>query len=164
MTNVDPGLFVRKQKGRYSVASADEIMDAARQVVDQRMQRGSSFRDPSVARAFFCDKLRAYEREVFTAVFLDARHKLIEYAELFFGTIDGAEVHPRSVVERALAHSAAAVILGHNHPSGNAEPSAADRSVTTRIKQALGLVEIRLLDHFVIGDGVPTSMARLGMV
>ena len=97
-------------------------------------------------------------------MYLNNRHGVIGFEELFQGTISGAEVHPREVVRRALQRNAAAVIVGHNHPSGNAEPSAADRSVTARIKQALGLVEIRLLDHFVIGDGAPTSMARLGMV
>lgn len=164
MTNVDPGLFVRKQKGRYSVASADEIMDAARQVVDQRMQRGSSFRDPSVAREFFCEKLCGFEREVFAAAFLDCRHKLIEYSELFQGTIDGAEVHPREVVKSALRANAAAVILAHNHPSGVADPSAADRAVTSRLKQALALVDIRLLDHVIVAGNITQSMAAQGMV
>ena len=164
MTNVDPGLFVRKQKGRYSVASADEIMNAARQVVDQRMQRGSSFRNPSVARAFFCEKLRGFEREVFAAAFLDCRHNLIEYSELFQGTIDGAEVHPREVVKSALRSNAAAVILAHNHPSGVTEPSAADRAVTARLKQALALVDVRLLDHIIVGGGQSLSMAGRGML
>ena len=164
MTNVDPGLFVRNQKGRYGVASADEIMDAARQVVDQRMQRGASFQDPAVASAFFCDKLRAYDREVFTAVFLDARHKLIKYDELFFGTIDGAEVHPRELVRQALRHNAAAVIVAHNHPSGVVDSSAADRAVTSRLKQALALVDIRLLDHIVVAGNATQSMAAQGLV
>ena len=129
-----------------------------------QLQRGESLADPNAAGRYFAQRLRGLGHEVFAVLFLDTRHRALAFEELFRGSIDGAEVHPRSVVERALAHSAAAVILGHNHPSGNAEPSAADRSVTTRIKQALELVEIRLLDHFVIGDGVPTSMARLGMV
>ena len=164
MTNIDPGLFVRKQKGRYGVASADEIMDAARQVVDQRMQRGSSFRDPSVARAFFCEKLRGFEREVFAAVFLDCRHRLIKYAELFFGTIDGAEVHPRELVRCAIRCNAAAVIVAHNHPSGTAEPSAADRAVTERLKRALALVDVRLVDHIVVGGTSSTAMAERGWI
>src|SRR5690606_23893647 len=86
------------------------------------------------------------------------------FEELFNGTIDGAEVHPREVVRRALAHNAAAVIVGHNHPSGSPDPSAADRAVTARLKQALALVEVRLLDHFVVGDGEPVSMAARGLV
>ena len=129
-----------------------------------QLQRGEALTDPAAAGRYFAQRLRGLGHEVFAVLYLDTRHRALGFEELFRGNIDGAEVHPRTVVERALAHSAAAVILGHNHPSGNAEPSAADRSVTARIKQALGLVEIRLLDHFVIGDGAPTSMARLGMV
>jgi DNA repair protein RadC len=108
--------------------------------------------------------LRGRPQEVFAALFLDARHRALAFEELFQGTIDGAEVHPREVVRRALAHNAAAVIVGHNHPSGNPEPSAADRAVTARLKHALALVDLRLLDHFVIGDGLPTSMAARGWV
>jgi len=83
---------------------------------------------------------------------------------LFRGTVDGAEVHPREVVRRALAHNASAIVVGHNHPSGNAEPSIADRAITARLKQALSLVEIRLLDHFIVGDGAPVSLAARGWV
>ena len=96
--------------------------------------------------------------------FLDNRHRSIAFEDLFRGTLDGAEVHPREVVRRALAHNAAAVIVGHNHPSGNREPSAADRAVTARLKQALSLVDLRLLDHFVIADGPPVSLAARGWV
>jgi DNA repair protein RadC len=97
-------------------------------------------------------------------LFLDTRHRAIAFEEMFRGTVDGAEVHPREVVRRALAHNAAALIVGHNHPSGNGEPSAADRAITARLKQSLGLVDILLLDHFVIGDGSPVSLAALGWV
>ncbi|MFZ2754143.1 MAG: JAB domain-containing protein, partial [Lysobacteraceae bacterium] len=96
--------------------------------------------------------------------FLDTRHRALAFEELFRGTVDGAEVHPREVVRRALVHNAAALIVGHNHPSGNGEPSASDRAITLRLKQALGLVEIRLLDHFVVGDGAPVSLAARGWV
>ena len=101
---------------------------------------------------------------MFCCLFLDTRHRLIRYEELFRGTIDGATVYPREVVKRALALNAAAVIVGHNHPSGVSEPSEADRSITLKLAKALGLVDVRLLDHFVIGDGAPCSMARLGAV
>ena len=101
---------------------------------------------------------------MFAALFLDTRHRVIAYEALFSGTVDGTEVHPREVVRRALAHNAAAVIVGHNHPSGNPEPSAADRAVTARLKQALALVDLRLLDHFVIADGPPVSLAARGWV
>ena len=102
------------------------------------------------------------EHEVFACLWLDAQNRLIAYEELFRGSLDGAEVHPREVAKRCLAHNAAAVILGHNHPSGNPEPSAADRSVTARLKQSLALLDVRVLDHFVIGDGAPVSLARRG--
>ena len=110
------------------------------------------------------DKLGGLEREVFAAVFLDTRHRLIEYAELFQGTIDGAEVHPREVVRQALRCNAAAVLVAHNHPSGTVEPSAADRAVTARLKQALALVDVRLLDHVVVGGTETASMAARGLV
>ncbi len=107
-------------------------------------------------------RLRPRPHEVFAALFLDNRHRALAFEELFRGSIDGAEVHPRELVRRALAHNAAAVIVGHNHPSGNAEPSTADRAVTLRLRDALALVQIRLLDHFVIGDGPPVSLAARG--
>ncbi len=128
------------------------------------LERGEALTDPLAAGRYFSQRLRGYQHEVFAALFLDTRHRALAFEELFRGTVDGAEVHPREVVRRALAHNAVAVIVGHNHPSGSAEPSAADRAVTTRLKQALGLVDIRLLDHFVVGDGSPVSLAARGWV
>ncbi|MBP6627042.1 MAG: DNA repair protein RadC [Arenimonas sp.] len=130
----------------------------------QGLARGEALTEPGRAGDYLSRRLRALPYEVFACLFLDTRHRVIAFEELFRGTLDGAEVHPREVVQRCLAHHAAAVILGHNHPSGSAEPSAADRAVTARLKQALALVEVRLLDHFIIGDGPPCSMARLGAV
>ena len=126
------------------------------------LERGEALSDPAAAGRYFAQRLRGHPHEVFAALFLDSRHRALAFEELFTGTIDGAEVHPREVVRRALAHNAAAVIVGHNHPSGSAEPSAADRAVTARLKQSLALVDVRLLDHFVIGDGAPVSMAARG--
>jgi len=157
-------LYTRDRTRRYRVASGDVILDAARSVVDQRMQRGASFADPKTASEFFQGKLAGLEREVFAVVMLDTRHRLIEYAELFQGTIDGAEVHPREVVRQALRCNAAALIVAHNHPSGSVEPSAADRAVTARLKQALALVDVRLLDHIVVAGSKATSMAASGWV
>ena len=128
----------------------------------QQLQRGESLADPDQAGAYFARKLRPLPHEVFACLFLDTRHRVLAYEELFRGTLDGSEVHPREVARRCLAHNAAAVIFGHNHPSGNPEASAADRAVTARLKQALALVEVRVLDHFIVGDGEPTSMARRG--
>lgn len=157
-------LYVRSELRRYRVANADEIIEAARSVAGQRMQRGEPFTDPQASAQFFQDKLAGLEREVFAAVFLDTRHRLIEYAELFQGTIDGAEVHPREVVRQALRCNAAAVIVAHNHPSGTTDPSAADRAVTARLKQALALVDVRILDHVIVGAQQSLSMAAKGWV
>ncbi len=128
------------------------------------LERGDALTDPQAAGRYFAQRLRGHPNEIFAAMFLDTRHRALAFEELFRGTVDGAEVHPREVVRRALAHNAAAVIVGHNHPSGSAEPSAADRAVTARLKQALALVDVRLLDHFVIGDGAPVSLAARGWV
>lgn len=106
-------LYVRDGRRHYQPATAEQIIEAARQVVDQRMCRGTSFTDPVVAREFFRDKLAGLEREVFAAAFLDAKHRLIGYAELFQGTIDGAEVHPREVAREALLRNAAAMLVAH---------------------------------------------------
>lgn len=129
-----------------------------------RLERGDAMADPGQAGDYLARKLRALPYEVFACLFLDTRHRVIAYEELFRGTLDGAEVHPREVARRCLALNAAAVIFGHNHPSGSPEPSTADRAVTSRLKQALALVEVRVLDHFIIGDGSPASMARQGML
>ena len=128
------------------------------------LERGDALGDPAAAGRYFSQRLRGSANEVFAALFLDTRHRALGFEELFRGSIDGAEVHPRVLVQRALAHGAAAVIVGHNHPSGNPEPSAADRAVTARLKQALALVDVRLLDHFIVGDGAPLSMAARGLV
>jgi DNA repair protein RadC len=104
------------------------------------------------------------EHEVFCCLYLDKRHRLIHFEELFRGTIDGASVHPREIVKLALQRNAAAIIIAHNHPSGVAEPSQADEMITQRVKDALGLVDIRLLDHIVVGDGVSVSLAERGLL
>ncbi|WP_407353670.1 DNA repair protein RadC [Luteimonas sp. R10] len=128
------------------------------------LERGEALTDPQAAGRYFAQRLRGHRHEVFAALFLDTRHRALAFEELFHGTVDGAEVHPREVVRRALAHNAAALIVGHNHPSGCSEPSAADRAVTVQLKQALALVDVRLLDHLVVGDGAPVSLAARGWV
>ncbi|MCY1506803.1 hypothetical protein D9M68_410600 [compost metagenome] len=115
-------------------------------------------------RDYLKARLRHEPHEVFGCLFLDSKHRVLAFEALFQGTVDGASVYPRQVVKRALAHNAAAVILTHNHPSGVAEPSQADRVLTQRLKEALGYVDVRVLDHFVVGDGEPLSMAERGWV
>jgi len=137
-------------------------LELAKRHLAAELERGTTLTDPAAAGRYFAQRLRAWPHEVFAVLFLDTKHRSLAFEELSHGTLDGAEVHPREVVRRALAHNAAAVIIGHNHPSGNSEPSPADRAVTHRLKQALGLVDIRLLDHFIVGDGAPVSMAARG--
>ncbi len=164
ITSKDTALYVRDPGRRYRMATPDQVIEAARSIAGDRTKRGTAFGNPTVARDFFLDKMAALEREVFAVAFLDTRHRLIAYEELFFGSIDGAEVHPRVVVRQAMLHNAAATIVAHNHPSGVVEPSAADRALTVRLKQALALVEVRLLDHVVVGGHQTLSMAERGCV
>ncbi|MDA1106860.1 MAG: DNA repair protein RadC [Proteobacteria bacterium] len=140
------------------------ILEMARRHLGEQLARGDALSHPDATRNFLTAHLRAYRHEVFGCLFLDQRHRVIAFDELFHGTIDGASVHPREVVKRALGHNAAAVILAHNHPSGVAEPSEADRHITQRLKAALALIDIRLLDHFIIGDGRAVSLAERGLL
>ena len=150
--------------GPASACQLAAALELASRHLAAGLERGEALTDPHAAGRYFAQRLRGHPSEVFAALFLDTRHRALAFEELFRGTVDGAEVHPREVVRRALGHNAAAVIVGHNHPSGSSEPSAADRAVTARLKQALHLVDVRLLDHFVIGDGAPVSLAARGWV
>jgi DNA repair protein RadC len=125
---------------------------------------GPALEAPKVTQAFLIAQLRDRPYEVFCVLHLDNRHRLIAFEELFRGTIDGASVHPREVVKQALARNAAAVILAHNHPSGVAEPSQADELITYRLRDALGLVDIRVLDHLIVGDNRCVSFAERGLL
>ena len=129
-----------------------------------RISEATTLSDPSTAGKLFQMRLGAHDREIFSVAFLDTRHRLIAFEDLHAGTVDGCEVHPRVVVQRALVHNAAAIMLGHVHPSGNLDPSGADRALTQRCKAAVNLVDIRLLDHFVVGTTGYTSMAARGWV
>ncbi|ASL03073.1 RadC family protein [Xanthomonas citri] len=148
--------------GPASACKLAAAMELAQRHLMSALERGEALSDPPSVGRYFSQRLRARAYEVFAVLFLDNRHRAIAFEELFTGTIDGADIHPREVVRRALLHNAAAVIVGHNHPSGNPEPSEADRAVTKRLLDSLELVDIRLLDHFVIGDGRPVSFAERG--
>lgn len=139
-------------------------LELGRRYLEQTLKRDNPLNSPEMTRHFLMSRLRAYPYEVFACLFLDNRHRVIAFEELFTGTIDGASVHPREVVRRSLAHNAAAVIFAHNHPSGIAEPSQADKHITRRLTEALGLIDIRVLDHFVIGDGESVSFAERGLL
>lgn len=143
----------------------DRAIARALRILEQRVgESGRLLSDPMTCSAFFRLRLGSEEREHFEAAFLNTQHRLIAVERLFSGTVDGAEVHPRVVVQRALALNASAVLLAHNHPSGNTEPSAADRALTARLKATLGLVDVRLLDHFVVTASEAISMATRGWV
>ncbi|AAM37032.1 DNA repair protein RadC [Xanthomonas citri pv. citri] len=163
-SSFDSLLHVRDTQGRYRLASVEQILEAAREAIDQKMQRGTEFSSPAVVKEYLRAKLAGFEHEVFAVLFLDTQHRLIEYTEMFRGTIDSASVHPREVVKEALRTNAAAVILAHNHPSGHPEPSTADRALTRQLKAALELVDVRTLDHIIVAGGANTSFAERGLL
>lgn len=138
--------------------------ELVRRQLKQSLLKGDALTSPAMTSDYLQTVLRDRNREIFTCLFLDTRHRVIAAEDLFQGSIDGACVYPRVVAERALRLSAAAVIVAHNHPSGVSEPSLADQAITRRLKDALLLLEIRLLDHFVVGDGPPVSMASRGLL
>ncbi len=148
--------------GTAKFAEFRAILELGRRYLESRLQRGDPLASPGETRRFLESKLKGYPQEVFACLFLDNRHRLICFEEMFHGTIDGASVHPREVVRRALSHNAAAIIVTHNHPSGVAEPSRADRALTRRLQEAAALVDVRLLDHVVVGDGETVSFAERG--
>lgn len=150
--------------GDASYAQLQAVLEIGQRHLLQSLQRDSVLSSPENTRRFLTSRLRACQQEVFLCLFLDSRHAVIVCEELFYGTIDGASVYPREVVKRALKHNAAALILAHNHPSGVAEPSQADVRITERLKAALALVDIRVLDHMVVGDGEVVSLAERGLL
>lgn len=151
--------------GRAKYAQLQAVLEMARRHLREELQRVDVLTSPDLTRRYLTAHLRVYPHEVFACLLLDNQHRVIKLEELFRGTIDGASVYPREVVKLALAHNAAAVIFAHNHPSGVAEPSEADRTITQRLKQALSLVDIRVLDHFIVGDGEHAySFAEHGLI
>jgi DNA repair protein RadC len=152
----------RRGERRYALLQA--ALELARRHYAAALRTGPALEAPQATRSFLVAQLRDRPHEVFCCLHLDNRHRLIAFDELFRGTIDGASVHPREVVKLALARNAAAVIFAHNHPSGIAEPSQADELITTRLREALGLVDIRVLDHLVVGDNRCVSFAERGLL
>lgn len=140
------------------------VLEMSRRYLAETLQRDNALESPQAVRDFLKAQLRHEPHEVFACLFLDAKHRVITFETLFYGTIDGASVYPRQVVKRALANNAAALILTHNHPSGVAEPSQADQLITERIRNALALIDVRVLDHFIIGSGEPYSMLENGWI
>lgn len=152
-------------KTSFEIKNDDAIIKKALQILEQRIDYKSDspmLTSPDDSKNYVKLQLAELKHEVFSCLFLDNRHRVIKFVKLFRGTIDGASVHPREVVKEALANNAAAVIFAHNHPSGVAEPSEADKHITTRLKDALALVDIRVLDHLIVGDEI-VSFAERGL-
>ena len=150
--------------GMARFAQMQAALEISRRQLTESLRAGPALSTPRATQDFLFSQIRDLEHEVFCCIYLDNRHRLIHFAELFRGTIDGASVHPREIVKQALQQNCAAVIVAHNHPSGIAEPSRADELITLKIKEALALVDIRLLDHIVVGDGVAVSLAERGLL
>ena len=146
-------------------ARAHALLEVHARWMAARLQRdGGVLTSPAHTRRYVEARLRGYRDEVFAMLYLDNKHRVLEFEELFRGSVSGTSVHPRVVVRRALVHNAAACIACHNHPSGSAQASSADRAITERLTAALALVEVRLLDHFIVGDGEVASFAELGLL
>ena len=158
------GLFTLGANGRYRPASLSAIIAVAREGLDASCVRETRFDQPQIAKDYLALRLGSYEREVFAVLFLDSQHQLLAYRELFFGTISQTSVYPREVVKAALALNAAAVILAHNHPSGSPEPSRADEFLTQSLKTTLATVDVRVIDHQIVGGGSVVSFAERGLL
>lgn len=147
----------------FKTSELNELLERAADALAAKYRREGTFTNPANVKEYLKLKLGAHDREVFAVMFLDNQHQLISFEELFFGTIDAASIYPREVLKAALNHNAAAVVFAHNHPSGIAEPSQADRRITQRLVDALKLVDIRVLDHIVVGEDC-VSFAEKGWV
>ena len=150
--------------GAVKYAQLQAVLEMARRALRERLDRGSALSSPQAVRDYLRLKLQHRPHEVFGVVFLDAQNRVLAVEELFRGTLTQTSVYPREVVKRALAHNAAAVIFAHNHPSGIAEPSRSDEALTIALRQALALVDVKVLDHFVIGSETAMSFAERGLL
>jgi DNA repair protein RadC len=157
-------LMVCDAHGHYSPATTDMILDAARQAVDVKMRRGEQLGSSAVVATYLQAKLGGLDHEVCVVLFLDLKNRLIEYSEMFRGTINNTAVHVREVIREALRLGCGAVVIAHNHPSGNLDPSAADIEMTRRLKEALALMDIRLHDHVIVGGNASASFVALGLI
>ena len=148
--------------GPAKFALFQAALELGRRYYEEKLYRGNALSNPEQVANHLIHQLRDREREIFAVLLLDNRHRVIRYEELFYGTLNGASVHPRELVKKVLSHNAAAVIIAHNHPSGVAEPSHSDLAITEKIKKALALIDVKLLDHLVIGDGEFVSLSERG--
>lgn len=156
--------FTQIRPSDLSETEQASLVQLALKILRARHRRGRLLSSPQETKEYLQLLFESYRNEVFGAIFLDNRHRVLGFEELFFGTIDGASVHPRVVVQRALDLNAAAVIFAHNHPSGVAEPSRSDEAITRRLRDALGLVDVRVLDHLVVGSEGIVSFAERNLL
>ena len=157
-------LCVKQENGRYRAVSEEEICEYAAKLIEPKFKLKDVMSTPAATFNYLRLKLSLREHEIFAVLFLDNRHRVIEYKEIFRGTIDGASVHPREVAKDALKCNAAAAILCHNHPSGMIEPSQADIQITKKLQEALKLLDVRVLDHVIVGTEGYCSFAERGML
>lgn len=150
--------------GSAKYVQLQAVLEMARRHLHEAIQKKNVINNPDDTKNFLLGHLAHKQQEIFACLFLDSKHQIICYEELFFGTVDTASVHPREVVKATLKHNAAAVIFAHNHPSGNSEPSHSDINITTQLKNALNLIDVRTLDHFIIGSHDVVSLAERGLV
>lgn len=163
LLEADLGSFSRQLGlGPAKFSQLQAVLEMGRRHLAERLRRDSALESPQAVRDYLKSLLRHEHHEVFGCLFMDSKHRMLAFEVLFRGSIDSASVYPCQVVKRALAHNAAAVIFCHNHPSGVPEPSEADRTLTQRLTEALDLIEVRVLDHFIVGDGEPLSMVEHG--
>lgn len=152
-----------KGLGQAKYVQLQAVVEMSRRYLHEKLQRGDAINNVEDVKNYLKSRLQHYPFEVFSCLFLDNKHRVIAYEELFRGTIDSANVHPREVVRQVLQHNAAAIVLAHNHPSGVAEPSQSDQAITNKLKDALAMIDVRVLDHFIIGDDV-VSFAERGLI
>ncbi len=165
LINADKTEFCRgKGLGEAKYAQLQAVMEIAKRHIEETLNRDHVLNSPQAVKDYLTAQLRHLDHETFAIIYLDSQHRLIGYENLFNGTIDGASVYSREVVKKCLDRNAAAVIFAHNHPSGVAEPSDADLRLTQRLIDALGLMDIRVLDHIIVGDGENASFAELGLI
>lgn len=158
--------YITDETGLYNFQESihpNQIVNLAIDILDSEI-RGDCLTSPEQTKQYLRLRLASFEHEIFACLFMDNRHRVICFEEIFRGTIDGASVYPREVVKAALKHNAAAVIFSHNHPSGVAEPSQADQAITNRLKDALSLIDVRVLDHIVVSREESVSMAERGLI
>ncbi len=159
-----PEFTQHKGLGSAKFAQLQAVVEMSRRHLSESIHRSDVLSDPAATKEFLHAKLRDYNHEVFAALYLDSQHRVIHFEELFHGSIASATIYPREVIIKALKHNAATIIFAHNHPSGIAEPSQADQQITVKLKSALALVDIQVLDHIIVGDNHCTSFAECGLI